>query len=104
MLPPAAKTAGEDSLALFNAGEETAHVDVELFTLKGPETPKALTGMTVDPRRRLEKSLDEFKDLGPFFVVVNSDSPLAAERLAHSSARSDLVDVMGRPLGAVENP
>lgn len=104
MLPPAAKTAGEDSLGLFNPGGNSATVDVELYTLEGSETPKTLTGLKVKSRGRLQKSLTEFKDLGPFFAVVESDVPLAAERLVHSSASSDLADVMGHPLGPAEEP
>ena len=102
MLPPVAHTATDDSLALFNAGRETAEVEVTLVTLEGRESPPSLASLKLDPGRRLEKSLDEYSELAPFFAVVESTSPIVAERMARSVTGADLTDSMGRVLGSEE--
>ena len=103
LLPPPAQNAGEDLLALFNGGTEPVDVQVKLLTLKGPETPTPLTNLRVEPGRRVERSLDDFAELGPFFAVVTSSGPLTAERIARSVSGGDLVDVMGRSVAPADS-
>ena len=100
LVPPVANTSKDDSLGLFNPGRDAARIDVTLYTLNGPQKPGALTGLSVEPGRRLEKSLDEYSKFGPFYAVVESSAPIAVERLARSVGGGDVVDVMGRVLSA----
>ena len=102
LLPPLGKRVSEDSLVILNAGRGTVHADVTLYTFKGAKTPKTLTDMRIRSARRLEKSLTEFSDDGPFYALVTSDRPITVERMGYSRSGEDLVDVMGRPVAPPE--
>ncbi len=94
LLPPLARNASDDEIVFLNAGRRTAHIDAQVMTLKGTESPKGLSGLEVGRAGRLEKSLDDLEVKGPFYVVVTSDQPIVVERRARVG--DDLADAMGR--------
>ena len=93
IVPPAAVASVEDSLVLLNPSAERASVTIALFRQDGqpiePQDP-----IRVNAGGRVSFSLNELSGGQPVAVLVTSDQPIVAERVA-STGNGDVASVMG---------
>ena len=95
VVPPAAVASVEDSLVLLNPSDEKATVSLQLFRQGGDAiTPE--NKITVPARGRVGFSLSQLSGGQPAAVLVSSDVPIVAERVA-STGNGDVSSVMGDP-------
>ena len=93
IVPPAAVASVEDSLVLLNPSDQKATVSIQLFRQSGDAiTPN--DSISVKAGARIEFSLSQLSGGQPVAVLVTSDVPVVAERVA-STGNGDVSSVMG---------
>lgn len=94
VVPPAAVASTEDSLVVLNPFNSKAEVRVELWRQDGPPVRPGGTKMSIKPGARVRLDLTEFTRGEPVVVLVTSDQPVVAERVATAS-KGDISTVLG---------
>jgi hypothetical protein len=95
VVPPAAVISTEDSVILLNPTGERATVDVTLLRKDaGAIAPETLKGLTVKAGARLRVDLGELTGGQPTALLVTSDQPIVAERVANAGI-GDVSAVLG---------
>ena len=94
VVPPASAAAVADTVVVLNPGSDPATVDLTLLRKDGnPVQPQTLQQVRIKPGARVRVGLSELTD-GPTAVLVTSDSPVVAERIA-SAGIGDVAGAMG---------
>jgi hypothetical protein len=94
VVPPASAASIEDTVVVLNPGADPATIDITLLRKDGdPIQPQTLQQVRIKPGARVRIELTELTD-GPTALLVTSDSPVVAERIA-SAGIGDVATVMG---------
>ncbi|MGI8773622.1 MAG: DUF5719 family protein [Actinomycetota bacterium] len=97
-LGPAVREPQRDSVIVMNVGDRDTTVSLRiLFESGAPREPERLQGLKVTAGSRLRIDLQGLTDQ-PSAVLLTSDSPVVAERVAFSAASSDVSILLGIPL------
>ena len=94
LVPPAAVASTEDSVVVLNPGASKATVRVELWRQDGGPLQLDGSTMTIKPGARGRLILNDATGGQPVAVLVTSDQPVVAERVA-SSGNGDVATILG---------
>lgn len=97
-LGPAVREPERDALIIMNVGDSDASVSLRIMSASGPaREPGSLQGLKVAAGSRLRVDLGDFTN-EPTAVLLTSEGPVVAERIAFSAASSDVSALLGIPL------
>lgn len=91
---PAAVSSTEDALVVLNPGDSRALVRIELWRQDGAPLTPDWTTMRIKPGARARLVLNQATEGQPVAVLVTSDEPVVAERVATAS-KGDVSSLMG---------
>ena len=95
LVPPAAVVSTEDSVVLLNPGDAKATVDIVLLRQDGdPVAPRSLKGVAIKRGGRVRLVLNDLTGGQPTALLVTSDQPVVAERVA-TAGNGDVATVIG---------
>lgn len=95
LVPPAAVVSTEDSVVLLNPGTAKATVGIVLVRQDAdPLEPDSLKAVSIKPGARVRLSLNDLTAGRPTALLVTSDQPIVAERVA-TAGNGDVASIMG---------
>ena len=95
LVPPAAVSSTEDSVVLLNPGTAKATVSVVLLRQDGdPIEPQTLRAVSIKPGARNRIVLTALTGGQPTALLVTSDQPIVAERVA-TAGNGDVASILG---------
>ena len=100
VLPPAAGSPDDDSVALMNPSSRPITVDLTVLGLDGPRAPEAIQGIKIGPGSRRKLQVQNYNGGRALPLLAVGTGRFVAERYAYSPSDEDVAVVLGVPLFA----